>query len=293
MLASKDKKAVKVAVDSLLRMAGVGGPPIDLAQLARVQGVLHIDETHLGGLEGCLIRRAGGFHIGINRDAPETRRRESLAHEIAHTLFTGAPPRWQYRYLTTKAHVSTGRSRRREERLCDLAATEILMPERFFRPWLARTEASIRGIEATAAHFQVSPESAAMRFGQLVAEPVEVVCWKPRNGVLAPAWFSGFQHFRRWARQKDLSRRPMDIDSAPVRALWSAHLQLTNDEAVVADRQGPSFYCESKAFGPAGHRYVLSVVKPPLSQYGFHGRLLRLRQEATGRLLDPRRDGIP
>ncbi len=276
------KRAVRNAVSKLLARAGIREAPVDLCRVARVQGVLRIEDADLGNVDACIIPCEGGFAIKVNRDAPERRRRFSLAHEIGHTLLKDAPTGCKYRHLTTRANVRRPANHRREERICDFAAAEILMPESLFRPWLAGRAMSIRAIEAAATHFEVSRQAAAIRLAESSEAPAEVVCWKPRGSVLEAAWFSGFRHFSQYASQDEMSRAFTDLESAPVRALWSSRTAISNDEPVRAEGRGPKFYCESKAFGTGEHRYVLSVIKERLTPKQFEGLMTVMAHRLGG-----------
>lgn len=265
-----DEQEVKRAVRQLLARAGIHAAPVDLRRVARAQRAT-IEDINLGTLDGCLVPTREGFVIKINVCMPEPRRRFSLAHEIGHTLLRNAGDGCKYRHSITRAKVRAGSARQREERLCDIAAAEILMPEQLFRPWLAGRATSIRAIEAAATHFEVSRQAAAIRLGEASEAPAEIVCWKPRGSVLEAAWLTGSRHFSQYASQDEMSRAFTDLESAPVRALWSSRIEIANDEPLRADGRGPKFYCESKAFGTAEHRYVLSVIKQRLTPNQFAG----------------------
>jgi hypothetical protein len=241
-----------------------------------------IEEASLGTLDGCLLPSGEGFLIKINSNMPERRRRFSLAHEIGHTLIRSAGDGCKYRHLITKAKLRARSTRQREETLCDIAAAEILMPENLFRPWLAGRATSIRAIEAAAIHFEVSRQAAAIRLSEMSEAPAEIVCWKPRGARLEPAWFTGFSHFRRCATEGDMARAFADLDSTPVRALWSSRVEITNAEPARSHGHGPTFYCESKAFGAGKHRYVLSVIKERLTPKQFAGLMTVMAHRLGG-----------
>jgi Zn-dependent peptidase ImmA (M78 family) len=277
------KEAVSKAIRELLARAGATSTPVDLRRVAEAQGVTHIEETDLGTLDGCLIPTTDGFVIKINSRMPDRRRRFSLAHEIAHTLLRSAPAGCKHRTLATSTTVSRPRSRHREERLCDMLAAEILMPEIPFQRWISHAEASIRAIEATATHFEVSLQAAAIRFGEMVDAMVEIICWKRQRTTLAPEWFSGSPQFRYHSTEGEMCRPLFCLDSGPVRALWSGTLEINNNEPPCPTTNGPTFYCESKAFGTGHRRYVLSVVKQHLSPLELQGQLIRTRSLSMGK----------
>jgi Zn-dependent peptidase ImmA (M78 family) len=95
--------------------------PVDVFALADKLGI----EVHLRTLPnkvaGIYLRINGYPHMIINRDHPESRKRWSVAHEIAHHLDSEGSRN------TVHFYVKGDRSRK-IERECDQFAAEILMP---------------------------------------------------------------------------------------------------------------------------------------------------------------------
>jgi len=96
--------------------------------------------------------------ILYNPARPAGRIAFSIAHEIAHTFFpmTGAGARFR-----TICHPES-REANEIERLCDFAASELLMPRDDFRGVVGR-EFGLAAVEHAAAHFGSSFESTAFR----------------------------------------------------------------------------------------------------------------------------------
>lgn len=106
------------------------GPPYDPRQYAAALGIA-IEEKEGMALDGVLTREGGRFRILIKEESPPPRKNFTIAHEIAHTFF-----------YDVVEESRQGNERERfdpeEERLCDLAAAELLMPRRQFAADLTR-----------------------------------------------------------------------------------------------------------------------------------------------------------
>jgi len=71
----------------LLDECDVRSVPVNLVSLARHQGIRQIREMDTR-LDGQLLEiEAGGYEVILSKNAPVARKRFTLAHEIAHTLF--------------------------------------------------------------------------------------------------------------------------------------------------------------------------------------------------------------
>src|SRR5258708_27165475 len=80
-------------------------------------------------LEGGLLRNEdGGFNIEVRCDASEPRQRFSIAHELGHILFYKFAPRAKRQQVVNKV-----RAPHEEERLCNVAADELLMLEWYMK----------------------------------------------------------------------------------------------------------------------------------------------------------------
>ncbi len=95
--------------------------------------------------------------IFYNPDRPSARVAFSIAHEISHTFFpsTGG---WRFREMCS----GDSREANELERLCDLGASEILMPQEEFREEVG-DEWSLRTVPRLSQRFGSSFESSAFR----------------------------------------------------------------------------------------------------------------------------------
>ncbi|MGH7845995.1 MAG: ImmA/IrrE family metallo-endopeptidase [Candidatus Binatia bacterium] len=135
---------------ALLKDCQVQGVPIDLARLAKQVGIKQVTELNTR-LDGQLLELpAGGYEVILSKLAPATRKRFTLAHEIAHLLLF---PR------EAECHL-----RRETEELCNVAASELLIPERFLTRVLAADPVvSIQSLLRVSRLFRCSLEAAGWK----------------------------------------------------------------------------------------------------------------------------------
>lgn len=121
------------------------------------------------GESGYTLTRSSGKHvITVNESEPEERQRFTVCHELAHILLElaslhGEQPSWAYA------------KRDRNEVMCDVFASELLMP---YQQWLAAVpneDPSASVIEYMADAFRTSYPAAASRYASLSPLPCAYV----------------------------------------------------------------------------------------------------------------------
>src|SRR5207247_10816089 len=91
-------------------------------------------------------------------------------HEIIHTFFPGFQRESRYRVdIQTSGHH---RERSEEEYLCDIGASELLMPEMLLNASRHTLDQGLEGVEALAADADVSLEAAGNRLVSLASGKV-------------------------------------------------------------------------------------------------------------------------
>jgi len=133
-----------------------------LEVLASCQGIRTIECGSLP-TPSILFEHDGGFRIVLNEADPPERRRFSLAHEIVHTFF---------RSVTGYglAHDST-----EVERLCDVGAAELTMPDGRFPAILQASGLTIAGLRACSQEFATSLQASARRAIDITEQPAAVL----------------------------------------------------------------------------------------------------------------------
>lgn len=145
--------------------------PIDVRQLARLEGVV-VDPADLGDeVSGVLIKSEGRAVIGVNgRDAP-TRQRFTIAHELGHFLLHSDRDLFvdkQFIVHRRDGNSSTGQDPLEVE--ANQFAAELLMPADKVRDLFNRhpfdfdDETALRKLAST---FGVSPMAMAVRLSSL------------------------------------------------------------------------------------------------------------------------------
>jgi len=174
------ERAVQIVAGRLLD--GVACPPTDLVALSARVGVGELREEDLP-IAGTLLHDGSQLVIVSATHLSHARRRFTIAHEIGHALFeaTGANP---------------PRAGRELERLCDMLATEFLLPRDVF---IAHAGAmpSLHHVFALAKLFDASLSATAIRcceVGQVSAFEIEGSTLRWARGIarsvtaaLAPA----------------------------------------------------------------------------------------------------------
>jgi hypothetical protein len=130
----------------------VNCPPTDLATLGRKIDVHEIGYESFPG-SGELHRLKSGYRIVCSTDQPRSRQRFTVAHELAHVILA----------RTGKNAPRGGHS---TERLCDMLATECLMPTAIFESELPQ-ELTLRAISVLADRFETSLTATALRCAEL------------------------------------------------------------------------------------------------------------------------------
>ncbi len=176
----------KQLVNRLVEDRGHDKPPFLPEEFARLQGIKKIVKENLGETSAVLLRVQDGYVIKVNQKHHTVRQNFSCAHEIGHILLSELRLESyihsiEYRVFNPSKTVEV-RARARE-RLCDVAAAELLMPEFVFRKYLSSFGLSISSIEHLANVFKVSVEAAAMRIAEVSVEPCIALKWLLRREI--------------------------------------------------------------------------------------------------------------
>ena len=254
-------------VNQLVEKRGHGRPPFLSEEYARLLGIKEILKADLKE-SAVLLRFHDGYVIKVNKDHNLARQNFSCAHEIGHALLSELkiePCIEEVEFRTFNPQAPAIARAKARERLCDAAATELLMPEAVFKKYLSGFGISIKSLEWVANIFRVSIISTAIRIAELSTEPCIALLWRLRPGTnsktLWLAWRVG-----PGKKSKDKA------DYMPVHTL--ARHTSTLYKAYQEDRPVTSYKCfrldagekrlpvESKGFGHGKTRYVISLAFP-------------------------------
>lgn len=139
--------------------------PIEPEIVASYQGISRIERRPLPWA-GCLIEEDGKLVIRVRSSDTPGRQRFSACHEVAHTFLPGFRHSPQYRCtpLSSKARQDHA------ELLCDLAASELLMPTSLVRDIVDESAFDLDAVHDLADECGASFEAAARRFVSLRRE---------------------------------------------------------------------------------------------------------------------------
>jgi hypothetical protein len=117
---------------------------------------------------------ADGLRMVLRAGAAPTRSRFTIAHELCHTFFYEIVPELKYGVTGTDPE---------EERLCNLGASELLIPAKSLRSCAQKYLISLSSLEELAAKYVVSPEAMLLRLRTLQLWHCELSYWRPKlNG---------------------------------------------------------------------------------------------------------------
>ena len=191
-----DEAVVRALCEDLLDEGEVE-PPVDVGLLASLRGIVRIRQSPQAPA-GMLAKDGGQLTVTVRATDGHERRRFTVLHEAGHTMFPG--------YLEVPRYRCKG-PKDREEQLCDIAASELLLPRRFLIPDLVEVGFGMGAVEQLASSYEASIESTALRVTDLWPARAMLlvfsVCHKPiekgREASVEPKLRLNYAHSRgRW-----------------------------------------------------------------------------------------------
>jgi len=187
--------AITKCARKLIADSGLSEPPFSpstYAPLRSVQRIVHREMT----IDGRLVPIGDGFIIELRRDQSLGRTNFTCAHELAHTFFYELVPTLKSRSLARQELQYDAE----EERLCDIAASELIMPARLFRKIAADFYPSPKSVCLLAKQFESSMTATAIRLLDLGIWDVSFILWEIKNDQPQAKWIA--------KRNGGLNRRP-------------------------------------------------------------------------------------
>lgn len=136
------------------------GPPFNPEVLASILGISCEKTDKLTYSEDAELLPAenGRMVIRYNPDRPKARRNFSIAHEIAHTFFPGYQDQRSARHQVGKFDPEN-----EVEFLCDLAASQVVMPTPEFDLDVQNMGVSLKSLQELSKLYEVSLEATGIR----------------------------------------------------------------------------------------------------------------------------------
>jgi hypothetical protein len=144
-------EAVRIVVRGYLD--GIPCPPTNLETLSPRLNILDVRAEDIP-FSGELRREGQGFVVVYSSVLSGPRKRFTIAHEMAHAIFAASGPGWP-------------RTGKELERLCDMLATELLMPRTLFLEQ-CNGAVSLAKIREMAHLFQTSLSATSIRCAELL-----------------------------------------------------------------------------------------------------------------------------
>lgn len=160
------------ALVALARGQGWSGPPFDPFILASLLGIKCRASRQLFSAEAQLSPQPGRqLLLEFHPDRPDGRRNYSVCHEIVHTFFDDCYEIVHHR----KSKRSASDPIEEVESLCQIGASELLMPEREFEADLSRGNFSLAAAAGLVRRYAASREAVIRRMVHLSDCPCAAV----------------------------------------------------------------------------------------------------------------------
>lgn len=164
---------VEQLADGLLREANITDAPVPIDDIVRGQGIA-IRLMDLKDVSGLVVRDGIRTVIGVNREHALTRRRFTVAHELAHALLhEGKEIHYDKNFRVDFRSGASSLGVDVVEMEANFFAASILMPWRFLEadPLVEGVdfEDADAAIKRLAARYKVSPHAMSIRIGNLSA----------------------------------------------------------------------------------------------------------------------------
>jgi Zn-dependent peptidase ImmA (M78 family) len=232
-------------------------PPFSARNYAELLGIRQIIQEDIGEASGMLLKYHDGPVIQVNSKHNNARQDFSIAHELGHLIVDGIMDNG----ANNEVEFRSASGFNTIERLCNVAATELLMPEEVFNSYLEKIGISIGSVPILSNIFKVSLESTIIRISELSKISVLALCWKhlktSKGECLRLAWSSTSKNVEDGYKYK-----PTKVIVGPNEAIYRA---LNSDEVVKnykeinLNRLKKKCPMESKGFGLGTNRRVLSL----------------------------------
>ena len=140
--------------------SGWSGPPFDPRFIASIMGIQYEESRKLVYSADAELHTIEDRRVVIryNPDRPRTRQNFSIAHEISHTLFPGYKEQYRARHKIGRFDPSS-----EVEFLCDIGASEIILPTPEFDSDVSQRGISLESLEELSKLYEASKEASAIR----------------------------------------------------------------------------------------------------------------------------------
>ena len=169
-------KMAKQAGEKRATQEGFTTLPVDPFKIAEAHGItVSAKPAEVEGVSGMLLRHGNAFGILYTANiASEGFQRFSIGHELAHYFLEGHPE-----HVHRDGHVHISRagfvSADPFEMEADQFAAGLLMPERLFKPLLARCDPGLATVEEAARACRTSLTATAIRCAEMSKDAIAAI----------------------------------------------------------------------------------------------------------------------
>ena len=245
-------------------------PSAKLQNLARRLDVREIITRPID-ISGMLVPADDGYVIVLKEADSTNMQRYTIAHEIGHLVYG--------KLKGGKENVSSqlqneayrhGHGDKREERVCEAIAAEILMPAEEFHNRLSHYGFSLESVTKLAAAFGTSITATALRFWELMNMPALIIKWeinRKRGKIVFPVWQRRNEIDGPNAKVLVSSRGDSGPQfMGPTEAFSSDGMKISEEALLTTTSNNgrsytgfPSYLMESMGFGARDRRFAISV----------------------------------
>ncbi len=172
-----DRVHVVRLADSIVRDVGVQSP-VSLDRVASYQGIANVVECALP-TAGCLVTdpATGSSTIRLRAGDHPHRRRFSGFHEVVHTFMPG----YQFEMQLRCDPALVPSDRQDLESLCDLGASELILPRQALREELGAADFGVSLLRELSQRWEASLQAVGHRIAELWPEPAMFVVAEVQN----------------------------------------------------------------------------------------------------------------
>lgn len=264
-------EASRLLISKAIRNRGNEKPPFLSDEFTHLVGVTKILREDLGELGGILLRYSDGYVIKVNKRHPPTRQNFSCLHEIGHILLSELniesclSEKIEFRTRTFDPQKTERDRNKAREHLCDIVASELLMPENIFKTYLSSFDISINSLERLAHIFNTSVQATAIRIAETSTKPCITLLWNPpqnkNSHALRLAWYIGPGR-KTSNRDRCFPLSELVTTSSVVYKTYESNQVIRGYKIFRTVSGNQRFPMESKGYGSGPTRFVISLVLP-------------------------------
>ncbi len=255
-------------VNKYINLRGHDNPPFLSKEFLALLGVKEIVKQNLGGIGAVLLGFPDGYIIKVNSNHHPYRQNFSCAHEIGHIVLDKlGVERYtnQVQYRTFNPRKSHNLREKIKERLCDVIATELIMPSDIFEKHLLNIGISVNAIKRLSGQFMASSPAVAIRIAEVSPKPCIVLNWAPRRNSKSQSLKLVWQKDSDSLQKDNNNYIPMHTSVSYPSTLHMAYHTENITKSRKLFKNGnlkKSLLLESKGFGSGESRYVISIAFP-------------------------------